>query len=276
MTRSALAVLALAALAPRLAAQGKPDLDKFLLAKPGTLPIILSVPHGGRTPIPDVPTRRGDGVNKFAVVRDENTLELADKLAAAVEKELGGKPYVVVALFERKQLDVNRPREDAYETEKAKPYYDAYHAALGKFVAEVRKTWGRGLLIDLHGQGMMHETIFRGTQNLKTVSALKQRYGMKAVNGPVSIFGVLEAQGYSVFPPSDARDPAKENPFFNGGYIVGTYGSDAGTGVDAIQIELGGRLRMRNVLDTTAADLAAAVKAFAKEYLPAEKLPKRR
>jgi N-formylglutamate amidohydrolase len=276
MTRSALAALALIAFAPCLAAQDKPDLDKFILAKPGTLPIILSAPHGGRTPIPDVPTRRGEGVNKFATVRDENTLELVDKLAAAIEKELGGKPYVVVALFERKQLDANRPREDAYETDKAKPYYDAYHAALGKFVAEVRKTWGRGLLLDVHGQGMMHETVFRGTQNTKTVSALKQRYGMKALNGPDSILGVLEAKGYSVFPPGDARDPAKENPFFGGGYIVGTYGSDAGTGVDAIQLEFGGRLRMRGVLDRTAADVAAAVKAFAKEYLPAEKLPGRR
>ena len=68
--------LAVAAVAPRLAAQDKPDLDKFILARPGTLPIILSAPHGGRTPIPDVPTRRGEGVSKFTVVRDENTLEL--------------------------------------------------------------------------------------------------------------------------------------------------------------------------------------------------------
>lgn len=271
--RPALVALAAAALAPRLAGQDKPDLDKFVLAKPGTVPIILSVPHGGRAPIPDVPTRKGVGVAKFVVVRDENTLELADKLAAAIEKELGGRPYVVFALFDRKSIDANRPPEEAYETEKAKPYYDAYHAALGAYCAEVRKTWGRGLLLDVHGQGMMHDTIFRGTQNLKTVSALKQRFGMTAVNGPDSVLGVLEANGYSVFPPSDARDPAKENPFFSGGHIVGTYGSDAGTGIDAIQLEFGGKLRMRHVLDRTAADVAAGVKAFAKEYLPAEKLP---
>ena len=271
-----LVAMALAVVAPRLAAQDKPDLDKFLITRPGTLPIILSAPHGGRAPIPDIPTRRGDGVQKFTTVRDENTLELVDKLSAAIEKELGGKPYVVIALFERKQLDVNRPPEDAYETDKAKPFYDAYHAALGRSVAEVRKTWGRGLLLDIHGQGMMHDTVFRGTQNLKTVSALRQRFGMKAINGPNSILGALEANGYSVFPSGEARDPTKESPFFGGGHIVGTYGSDAGTGVDAIQLEFGGKLRMRAVLDKTAADTAAAVKAFAKEYLPAEKLPTRR
>lgn len=276
MTRSALVLLVIAAVAPRLAAQDRPDLDRFLDARAGTLPIILSVPHGGRTSIPDVPTRRGEGVNKFAIVRDENTLELADKLAAAIEKELGGKPYLVVARFERKQVDVNRPPEDAYETNRAKPYYDTYHAALSRYVAEVRKTWGRGLLLDVHGQAAAVDTVFRGTQGLTTVAALMHRYGMPAVNGPSSVFGALEASGYTVFPPADARNPATEHPFFSGGYIVGTYGSDAGTGVDAIQIELGSRMRMRVVLDKTAADLAAAVKAFAKEYLPAEKLPGRR
>lgn len=274
--RPALVAVAVTALAPRLAAEDGPDLDKFILAKPGTLPIILSAPHGGRLPVPDVPTRRGVGIQKFTVVRDENTVELTEKLAAAIEKELGGRPYIVIALFERKQLDANRPPEEAYETAKAKPYYDAYHAALGKYCAEVRKTWGRGLLLDVHGQGMMHDMVFRGTQNTKSVSALKQRYGMKALNGPNSILGVLEAGGYKVFPPGDAKDPGRESPFFNGGHIVGTYGSDAGTGIDAIQLEFGGQLRMRAALDATAADVAAGVKAFAKEYLPAEKLPARK
>jgi N-formylglutamate amidohydrolase len=273
-----MALIAVAATAPlpRIEAQDKPEPEKFLVAKPGTLPIILSVPHGGRTAVPDVPVRRGFGVPKFTTVRDENTLELAEKLADAIEKELGGRPYVVVALFDRKYLDVNRPPEDAYETAKAKPYYDAYHGALGAYCAQVRKTWGRGLLLDLHGQALMNDTIYRGTQNLKSVSALKQRYGMKAINGPNSICGVLEANGYTIFPPSDARDSTKENPFFSGGYIIETYGSDAGTGIDAMQLELPGKLRMRAALDTTAADLAGAVKVFAKEYLPAEKLPAKR
>jgi hypothetical protein len=106
-------------------ADDKPPLDKLLVVRKGTLPIILSAPHGGRQHLLDVPERKGDGIGKFVTVRDDNTAELAEKLAAEVQKKLGGTPYVVIALFERKYLDVNRPAADAYESDKAKPSYEA-------------------------------------------------------------------------------------------------------------------------------------------------------
>jgi N-formylglutamate amidohydrolase len=253
--------------------QDKPDLEKYVTMKPGTLPIILSAPHGGDLRLPDIPDRKGEGVKQFVTARDTGTTQLAEKLAAAIEKAMGGKPYLVVARFERKQLDPNRPAEGSFEAATAKPYYDAYHGALKGYCEAVRKTWGRGLLLDLHGQGAKADVIFRGTQNLKTVSALKDRFGMAAVTGPDSVFGVLAKKGYGVFPPLD-EPGVKEDPRYNGGYIVRTYGSDAGTGVDAIQLEFGGAHRSAKALDRTAADVADGVAAFARAYLPAEKLPK--
>ncbi len=277
--RHQIAVLITIAIMPaltlsRAAGQDKPDLDKFLARKAGTIPVIVSAPHGGRIRLPEVPDRKGDGIGKFVVVNDTNTDVLAEKLAEAIAKKLGGRPYFVIAHFERKQADANRPAESAYEDPKAKPYYDAYHKALADSTAEVRKTWGRGLLLDLHAQAADANAIFRGTQNLKSVAALKDRFGMKALTGPNSVLGYLAREkSIAVIPAIDADPTAKEDSRFNGGYIVKTYGSDAGTGVDAIQLEFGGKFRTKAALDQTATDVAEAVAAFQKAYLPAEKLP---
>jgi N-formylglutamate amidohydrolase len=127
------------------------------------------------------------------------------------------------------------------------------------------------LLLDLHGQATDKDTIFRGTNDLKSVKDLQTRFGKKAVTGPNSILGVLEKKGYTIFPANEGTDG--ENKKYNGGYITSHYGSSNGTGIDAIQFETGGDHRAKANLDKTAADFAAAIKVFAKEYLPAEKQP---
>jgi hypothetical protein len=53
-----------------------------------------------------------------------------------------------------------------------------------------------------------------------------------------------------------------------GGYIVQTYGSHRGRRIDAIQLEIGTKLRARANLERTATDLAEAIVVFAQEYLP--------
>lgn len=245
----------------------------FVTIEAGTIPVIVSAPHGGSLRIPGVPDRVGGGaVKQFVTVRDTNTREFAQAFAAQLEREFGGKPFVVVAHFDRKQIDANRPAADATEDPRARPYYDAYHAALKSHTEAVRKNWGRGLLLDLHGHAADAKTTFRGTGKKQSVQSLLDRYGEKALSGPNSLLGALSAKGHTVFPPlSEPETP--ENPRFNGGHIVRTYGSGAGTGIDAIQLELGGDARARRAIPAFARDLAQATRAFAKEYLPAEPLP---
>src|SRR5215475_1338422 len=229
------------------------------------LPIILSAPHGGRQSIPGVPVRIGAGVTQFATGRDNNTDELAEILALRLENRLNAKPFLVVASFERKYLDANRPSENAYESEEAKPYYDNYHSALREAHDWIRRELGRGLLLDIHGQGTQAEAIYRGTGNGKTIASLTQRFGREAITGPKSIFHQLEGMGYQVLPST--QEFHKEQRYV-GGYIVQTYGSHRGSGIDAIQLEIGTKLRARANLAQTATDLAEAVAVFAREYLP--------
>jgi N-formylglutamate amidohydrolase len=250
-------------------AESKPE--DFVTVQKGTLPIIISAPHGGRKSVPDVPERKGVGVKNFAVVLDTNTAELTEKFVAELEKRLDGKPWVVIARFERKYLDVNRSRDQSYESEKAKPYYDAYHGPLEEACKAVKEKFGRGILLDIHGQGEFPGSIVRGTQNGKTVTLLKDRYGVNALTGKKSILGFLDHHGYKILPSCDADPKTKEESryLFSGGYIVGNYGSHTGYAIDAIQLEFGSYLREKDKdkYAKTAADLAEAVAVFHDEYL---------
>lgn len=233
----------------------------------GTLPIIVSAPHGGKTPLPDVPLRIGKDVKMFAIVRDANTDLLAEKFVAEIEKQLGGKVWFAIARCERKYVDFNRSREAAYENDKAKPAYDAYHDALDAACKEVKKTHGAGLLLDIHGQGSFEGQICRGTQNGKSVTLMLQRHGRAALTGKNSVFGRMEKAGYKVMPPCDAKDDAKEESKFNGGYMVQNYGSHTGYGIDVLQLEFGTHLRERAAYPKVAAALADAVAAYHDAYL---------
>jgi N-formylglutamate amidohydrolase len=247
---------------------------KLVGAQPGKLPIILSAPHGGAKEVPGVPPRRGEGLVKgskgFFTGRDTGTEELAEALAAAIEKKMGKRPYVVVARFHRRYIDANRPPEIAYESKLAKPVYDEYHAALARYCKEVKKTYGRGLLLDVHGQGTARDTVFRGTQNGKTVTLLRQRFGEQAHTAKKSFFGLLAANGCKVHPEDGA---GKERAGFTGGHIVRTYGSHEGYGIDAIQLEFGGDYRAKGKREDTARKVAAAVAEYARLYLEEKAKP---
>ncbi len=241
--------------------------DRLVTIKAGGLPIILAAPHGGRTPIPDCPPRKGDGVDQFLTARDDNTAELAELLAAELQKRLKTSPYLVIARFERKYVDVNRDEKSAFESEKAKPYYRTYHAVLTEFTRDVQRKWKHGLLLDIHGQTGRPDALVRGTNDGQTVELLLKRHGPAALNGPKSIFGLVAGAGYKIFPPNDSDE--REDKRYNGGYTVRTYGSHQGNGIDAIQLEFGTDLRQTSKLPSVAAVVGEAIDRFCQEFLAA-------
>lgn len=245
-------------------AQNSPEGDTLLTLWAGTLPVILSAPHGGREPIPGIPPRRGVGVAQFTVERDSNTAELAETLAVKLRQRSGATPFLVIARFERKFVDANRDPAAAYEAPQAKPYYDGYHRAISESAEMIRQKWGGGLLLDIHAQGAQAETIFRGTDNGRSVSQLQQQYGKAALSGPQSVLGYLASLGYKILPDPTGQDRETR---YTGGFTTRTYGSHRGTKIDAIQLELGSSLRAKANLERTASDLAHAIEVFARAYL---------
>lgn len=243
------------------------DLTGLVEIQSGTLPIIISAPHGGTLEVPDVPPRKGEGLPKgasgFFAGRDTGVEELAHAVSAAIEHRFHMKPYAVVARSHRKFIDFNRPPNIAYEDPDAKPVYDAYHNALKEFCADIHRRFGEGLLLDLHGQGSDRSKVFRGTQNGRTVLLLKQRFGDSAVTGSTSLLGLLKSQGWRVHPdPLDGR----EQSGFLGGYIVSSYGRPD-EGMDAIQLEFGMDYRTAAALAATADTLTEALVEYSVDYL---------
>lgn len=230
--------------------------------------MILSAPHGGQLDVPNVSAREGEGLatggRGYVVTRDTGTEELADEVSKAITRRFGRKPFLVVARSHRKYVDMNRPPKIAYEDPDAKPVYDAYHSALQAACQQVQHKYRKGLLLDLHGQGESANTVYRGTNDGKTVTLLRERFGEQAHSGDQSLFGVLKTHGWKVYP-----DPlsGKEQSSFNGGYIVQTYGSHQNIGLDAMQLEFGADYRGKTARQKTAATLTAAFADYASRYL---------
>ena len=248
--------------------------EDLLLVQPGDLPILLVAPHGGRPnqSIPGVPRRTGRSFlsaesalrtgrwGGFVRRRDAGTERVTVQVSESLELDLGRRPYVVMARFNRAYVDPNRPPQDAFEHPLAEPYYHAYHEAIERFVHEIQERWGRGILLDIHG-GATPDEIHFGTRDGRTMANVRAIYGAAALEGPNSIYGRLRASGYAVYPPPG------EPEYLAGGYTGDTYGTMAG--VDAIQLEItsGRRRSDKRTVDLTA-DLADALRAFHDAFLP--------
>ena len=248
-------------------AQSGIQTERLLTLATGNLPIVLLAPHGGREAIPGIGIRQGNGVPQFKTGRDNNTAELAEAMATKLGEISGAKPFLVIARFDRKYIDANRPATGAYEAAEARPYYAAFHSAVDEACKQIRKVWGRGLLLDIHGQATEANVIFRGTRHGKSVAHLVRRFGQEALTGPHSILGQLALGGYKILPDPSGKDHESR---YSGGHTAETYGSHRATGIDAIQLEFGTRFRARDNVDRTAADVAAAIRVFAQQYLPVD------
>ena len=180
----------------------------------GTLPVLISCPHGGSEQPEGVNERDGSatpaGCN-FQKKSDLNTREVALGIAQRLVDLFGEAPYVVIADCHRKYIDANRSPACAYESAAARPFYDAYHATLRGFVDEIRaENAGAGLLFDIHGTaGIAGDpaTIFLGTDNSRSVARLLAS-DPQALFRRRSLRGFLEAAGHVVAP----RAPGEPEP----------------------------------------------------------------
>lgn len=244
------------------------DFRAWVHKQTGNLPIIISAPHGGTGSVPNVDQRLGEniptGAKGFVTARDIGTEELAVELSAALASRFGEVPYGVWSLVHRKFIDPNRPPEIAFEDPDARPVYDHYHSSLVTYCREVTNRFHKGLLIDIHGQGSRRDTVFRGTKNGLTVQRLRDSFGQSAHHGPESLFGLLQARGWTVH-PDPLTDP--EQSEYSGGHIVRFYGSHQGSPIDAIQLEFGSAYRVPSRRKQTARILADALVEYAARYL---------
>lgn len=198
------------------------DPGAYLLLESGTLPVVISAPHGGALVPPGIPER-----TQGTTVLDTRTLELAQAIQTRLLALTGGKAHLAAARVSRKFVDFNRTEGEAYESQAIAPLYQAYHRGLEAAVAAVR-SHPRALLLDLHGQSAVVSVVYRGTRDGRTAD-------LPVLLAPGAFLAGLGA-ALSVVPGGQV---GAEHPDFNGGTIVATYGRLSPTGTQAVQLEFG-------------------------------------
>jgi N-formylglutamate amidohydrolase len=223
----------------------------YLAVEVGSLPVVLSAPHGGTLALPGFPER-----TTGATTLDIHTNELSTAIQAKLLAMTGRQAHRVAGLASRKFVDFNRASDQAYESPALAPLHQAYHAALGRAVQAARTQGGKAaILVDLHGQGTDSAQVFRGTRNGMT-SDLPTLYA------PNGFLHALVTNGIQLGPVSSEQ---AENHHYDGGYIVATYGLGAPEGIPAIQLEFGNAYRKTAWnIDATAQKVAQAIVAHLK------------
>lgn len=253
---------------------------------PGTLPVVLSSPHGGDLRPAEIADRTV-GVS----VRDTNTRELTLAVRDAFIDLTGLAPHVVISHLHRSKLDPNREIEEAAQGSPfAENAWTEYHEWIQRARTEIGLR-GEGLYLDLHGHAHPVERLELGyllstdrlngtdsslngipTIQMTSIRELGRDSSLpfsQLLRGPTSLGGFLEDVGVPSVPSPSAPSPGSE-PYFSGGYSTFRHGSMGdGELVSGIQIEH----HFPGIRDTDenrrayAASLAVAVRLFVLEHI---------
>jgi len=235
---------------------------------PGTMPLVLSAPHGGwEKPVAIADRQKG------VLKRDSNTRELTLELADAIELRTGHRPFVVMSRLHRIKLDPNRPIEEAAQGEPlAESAWLQYHAALEHCSASALEI-GRGnaLLLDMHGHAHGQDWIELGYGVVATELAKKDTELADAtwLRGPKSLGAFLTEVEISAVPSPAIPHPNGEK-YFSGGYITKRHRSE---GLRSIQLELPWSIRNAKNRPTSVPKMATAISSFFAEHFSIPSVP---
>ena len=263
---------------------GRQDYAEYI---PGTLPVVVSAPHGGLLEPDEIPDRT------FGVLAtDLETQDLARRIRTALLDRLGAAPHLVISRLDRSKLDPNRSIEEAAQDDPfAEHAWQEYHAYVDTARALVARDYGSGLYLDIHGHGhpvdrvelgylLSAEELERSDEELasgslaaeSSVRALVASSGAsltEVVRGEQSLGALLQARGVRAVPSPSEPDPAGE-PYFTGGYSTRRHGSRDGGNVSGIQLEhhFDGLRDTPEHRTTYAGVLASAVEVFLRQWYP--------
>ena len=239
--------------------------DKYVEYLPGTMPLILEVPHDGTESYPGVAERTNPkGFPAFRKGRDTNTAELARRMQAFFQEKTGKKPYVVIMKLARKYIDVNREEERGVENEKVAQVYRHYYVKLHEAKNDAIQRFGKGLMLNIHNSTTWQHDVYFGSGGMKAVKPLIQRAGFNAYGGEFSIQQALADKGYEI--PGYKNIPQEQGPTGNVNRALTWVDKDSK--LDAIEIEINSKKHMETPenLEKFAQDFSEAVLKFVQRY----------
>lgn len=182
----------------------------------GNIPVILSASHGGSKESSSV-------INRHSGIRtkDAYTIELLQEIAQYIQYDLKKQPSIVYSNRHRKEIDFNRPVQEAFEDEYMNKIYYQYHFEIQNQI--MKNIWSDSVIlyVDIHGQVHKHEMLEIGLDK-KIFSFEDYMLG-----------DMFKEKGVLCYPSTNTPKP---NPYFDGGYSIETYKEYPN--VVAIQLEV--------------------------------------
>jgi hypothetical protein len=242
------------------------DLEKYVDIKKGSIPLILSVPHGGSMECENIPIRES---GLFGT--DRNTIELAFQLISEIKKisqiklSHAKEPAYIILKARRSKIDLNRDEHIAFSknSQLAKAIYRFYHSKLNELIISNIEQFNRSLLIDIHGfekdkrpEGYRDVEIVIGSDNLKSLfhEAVPKKEWSKNIRGELIKrfidLGIEIAAGH----------PKRKEYVLTGGLIAQKYGASQIPKSQALQLEFSDTIRyqdmeLRNLVISTIAEI---------------------
>jgi hypothetical protein len=245
---------------------------------PGTLPIVISVPHDGAVMPLDIPDRT-EGVT----VRDTYSRALAEAIRTALIKKFGRAPHLIVCEISRKKVDCNRELAVATQGHpKAIQAWQEFHGFIDTAEQSVLAQTPHGLYLDIHSHAHPNKRIeigyllkatdlkltdheldtdetVRARSSIRQLGRLTPTGFAELVRGQTSLGGLLEARGLAAV-PSPKQTLAAGEPYFNGAYDIAAHGSRDKAQLDGIQLEV--PVQMRDTAEHRAATALALADAL--------------
>jgi len=253
---------------------------RFIEYIPGTLPIVLSAPHGGLE-TPEILPDRPRGI----FYTDLGTLELARMLSDEMYARTGKRPHVIINRLKRRKLDPNRDiGEAAQGTPLAETAWREYHGFIDSARAAVSAAFGTGLYIDLHGHAnklprvelgynltsddlanddaVLDDIPYPDVSSLWNLIRLKGTVHTRLLRDSIGFGALLTKRGIAATPSPEDPRPNDER-FYAGGYSTRRHTADDGLNIFGFQIELPETVRTTQAArEKLAPKLAEAILEF--------------
>ena len=229
------------------------NLKEYVEFQKGSIPLIISVPHGGALECDNIQKR----INGILGI-DGKTIEIAKKLMERIktnfrEQDLVvGSPSYIISKVSRSKIDLNRDETEAFDPSSviAKEIYNAYHNKVKEFVLHNLNLFNISLILDIHGfeknkrpPGFRDVDIILGTNNLESFFSEP----IRRENWGDNIRGKIIQKFLELKIPIAPGHPKRREYVLTGGFITKKYGASQIPKSQAIQIEFSDKIRIQDL-----------------------------
>jgi hypothetical protein len=234
--------------------------NSFTEYRQGTLPILLTAPHGGTMVPLSIPNRTCNG---SVTAPDMYTEELACEIDSSLFDLTGCHAHLVLCHLARIKVDVNRPVSIAScGNTLATIVFNEFHKFIDTAQFKMKQQHNYGFYADIHGHSHSIQRLELGygldtTQLALSPSSLNTPANVNSssirnlvntnfnsytlsdlLSGPFALGTLLASSGYSAVPSAQDPYPLGGQPYFTGGYNIQVHSSMVASNIiDAVQIE---------------------------------------